>query len=191
MMSPLNVASIKKRPNLMSSRRNYPLHQPTDSSGDRISFQRHTTSPSSSSNFEFGMYSLLTIVSVASIIVVLLYSVFSLRFRHKSAHVTTTATQSRRLHNLPPFLPCVFNHGDNQASVTNAKEWVWMGKDKFENGANRWNSSKEEADFEEMQVQRPLLPVCDYNGNITNMNTPQMLSSSIRGTVNSMQFNYC
>lgn len=188
-MGPLGGASLKKRPNLMSSRRNYPLHQAAEER-ERITYQRHSgTSPSSargSSHFEFGMYSLLTVVSVASIIVVLLYSVFSLRFRHKDSHVTTTATSEGAglaLHSFPSqFFSCVssgHHHENRGGEVTNAKEWVWVGGNHFqvasESGrCGRAKSVLKENECEEMiEVRRPLLPShhhCDHNGNLTETN---------------------
>ena len=151
---------------MMISRKNFPLHQSADSGGDRITFQRHSTTPSSgNSNFEFGMYSLLMIVSIASITMAVLYSVFSFRIRHKSSHMTTTiaANDSRRLHNFSTFLSCV--NYDAGAAVANAQEWVWMSKEQFESGINRLDKV-DRSDL--VQVRCPLIPFCDHNGNMTN-----------------------
>lgn len=185
-MGPLGGGSLKKRPNLMSSRRNYPLHQAAEER-ERITYQRHSgTSPTlarSSSHFEFGLYGLLTVVSVASIIVVLLYSVFSLRFRHKDTHVTTTATSDgMALHNFSShFLSCVssgHHHENRGGEVTNAKEWVWVGGNHFQVASERTRCGRakqvaNEDECEEMiQVRRPLLPShhCGHNGNLTESN---------------------
>lgn len=185
-MGPLGGGSLKKRPNLMSSRRNYPLHQAAEER-ERITYQRHSgTSPTlarGSSHFEFGMYSLLTVVSVASIIVVLLYSVFSLRFRHKDTHVTTTATSEGTLHSFPShFLSCVssgHHHQNRGSEVTNAREWVYVGGNHLEvaNGGARCgrakNASKDDECEEMLEARRPLLlshQHCDHNGNLTETN---------------------
>lgn len=154
-------------------RRNHPPI-PGANGGDRISYQRHSTlSPTSDTGIKFGIYSLIVITSIACVIVIILYSMFSLRFRHKSPYVTTTAgaaaaavgepnsdesnggERPRALHTFGPFSTCV--NKAHRTSISNAKEWTWVGGNELENGATTGCKSAIQGE-EDFLHSRPLLP---------------------------------
>lgn len=96
-------------------------------------------------NFEVGMYSFFAIFGIAILIITIFYKFFR-QAKNPPESITTTR--------IGPIT------SNNRPVVSNANEWVWLGKATLERNSVRTNCAQ------------TLLPQKDYNGNISeNSNT--------------------
>lgn len=137
----------------------YKTYQPIMES-DQIRYQKHSlgklkesdVAEAEEESLQFGIYSLLLIVSVASIIIVILYTTFATRSPAGMNSSTCTVSQDEASENndnnnnnqpgreMQHSLNSLMRYLNNQFGVTtsliNDKEWVWVGKDEL---GSKWS----------------------------------------------------